>query len=369
MINDYGDPANPIWVVLKEPYAKDADQGFILSGGYGYNFKKTWKLSQSPDPYITSFNNDLDHPTDLKTDYAALIAKMGHYQPKLIVALGDEVLNSFCPMTIQKNKKASSLTKWAGSLLTSSSISYPHYVLGTYTPEFVSTNWNYHEIQGYIDLARIRCEYDFICRNGTINPLPIRTLHTNPTYDSVCDYLRYILHSYTSGILPFVSSDIETLRPKKKSYYHNIGHPGFPYTISFAPSHKEAISYCFWDYTPEQAYRIWGLTNAVLSTVPQIGQNYFTFDSHHLEAIGFKLCLAKCSDTMVRHQILWPSLPHKLQFQTRQYTREPYYKDEGKNWTVKQKQQLMRYNCLDSCVTYEVWEGQELEFLDRPHLR
>lgn len=374
MINDYGDPQNPVWVILKEPYARDADQGFMLSAGYGWNFKKTWKLSQAPDPFITCFNSDLNRPTDLIVDYTALLQRINQYQPKIIVALGDEVLNSFVPMTMQKTKKAggkkaSSLNKWAGSLLTSPSITYPHYVLGSYEPDFVSINWEYHEIQGYIDFGRVRSELDFLRHNGTLNPLPIRTLITNPNYDQVCDYLRYILNGHVNGTIPFVSSDIETIRPKKNSYYHTIGHPGYLYTISLAPSIKEAISFCLWDYPPEQAFKIWMLLNEVLSKVPQIGQNYFTFDSHHLEAMGYKICLPVCSDTMIRHHILWPGLPHKLQFQTRQYTREPYYKDEGKNWSSKQKHQLMRYNCLDSCVTYEVWLGQELEFNDRPYLR
>jgi hypothetical protein len=374
MINDYGDPQNPLWIIIDQPFARDAEQGYLFSSGYGYNFKKTWKLSQAPDPYITCFNSDLDKPTDLIVDYQKTLGRINQYQPKMIVALGDDVLNTFVPSTTQKSrkangKKASSLTKWAGSLLTSPDITYPHYVLGTYTPDFVSANWEYHEIQGYIDFGRVRGELDYIRNNGTLNPLPIRSLITNPTYDQLCDYLRYILNGHANGTIPFVGSDIETIRPKKKSYYHTIGHPGYFYTLSLAPSPKEAISYCVWDYTPEQAFTIWRLTSQVLATVPQIGQNYFTFDSHHLEAAGCKICLTMCSDTMIRHHILWPSLPHKLQFQTRQYTREPYYKDEGKNWSSKFKHQLMRYNCLDSCVTVEIWLAQEIEFNDRPYLR
>ena len=149
----------------------------------------------------------------------------------------------------------------------------------------------------------------------------------------------------------------------------SFGHSGYPYTISLAPSIKEAISFCFWDYPPAQAVKIWKLLNKVMHEIPQIGQNYIVFDTHHLEALGYSICLDKCSDTMLRHHILWPGLPHKLQFQTRQYTREPYYKDEGKNWNSKQKHQLMRYNCLDSMVTYEIHEAQESEFDKRPYLR
>lgn len=369
MINSYGDPQNPIWVIIDRPYSRDAEQGFLFSGGYGWNFKKTWKLSQSPDPYITALNMDLDHPTDIPASFTAILSQINQYQPKIIVALGDEVLNQFVPSTIQRNKKASALTKWAGSLLASPSITYPHYVIGSYDPEFVSTNWNYHEIQGFLHFGKVKSEMDYVRNHGTIQHLPSRSIITSPTYDQLCDYLRYLVNAHTNGTLRFVSSDIETIRPKKDSYYHSVGHPGFMYTLSLAPSPREAISYCLWDYPKEQAWKIWSLTNEVLYKVPQIGQNYFTFDSHHMEAIGFRVCLNVCQDTMVRHHILWPNLPHKLQFQTMQYTREPYYKDEGKNWSSKQKHQLMRYNCLDSMVTYEVWEAQELEFNDRPYLR
>jgi hypothetical protein len=54
---------------------------------------------------------------------------------------------------------------------------------------------------------------------------------------------------------------------------------------------------------------------------------------------------------------------------TRQYTREPYYKDDGHHWSVKHMDKLRRYNCLDVCVTYEIWEAQEEEFRQKPHLR
>src|SRR5262249_50616062 len=148
----------------------------------------------------------------------------------------------------------------SGSLMTSPVITHPHYVLGSYTPDWVSTNWAYHEIQGYIDFGRVRGEYEYYHNNGSLNPLPVRTIITNPTYDQLCDYLRYILNAYATGVISFVSSDIETIRPKKKSMLHDLGHPGYFYTLSLAPSPKEAISYCMWDYPPEQAFKIWRLT-------------------------------------------------------------------------------------------------------------
>ena len=86
------------------------------------------------------------------------------------------------------------------------------------------------------------------------------------------------------------------------------------------------------------------------------------------ESLGFNISLEKVQDTLLRHHILWPELSHKLQFMTRQYTREPYYKDEGHGWSVKYMDRLRRYNCLDVCVTYEIYEAQEQEFKERPHL-
>jgi len=369
IIRDYGDEKNPIWVVMREPYAKDSEQGYLLSCGYGHNFKKTWKLSGASDPFITSINPELSVPYDWASQSLLFLTKINNYQPKIIVVLGDELLNTFVPYTKQKNVKASSLTKWAGSLLRSDLLTYDHYIIPSYEPDFVSSNWDYHEIQGFIDFGHVKEEIDYFNANNKLNPLPMRSIITNPTYDNLCDYLRWLVSEWSANRLSFVSSDIETIRPKKSTNYHTIGHPGYTYTISLAPSIKEAISFCFWDYPAEQAIKIWRLLNAVLSQVPQIGQNYFSFDSHHLEALGYRIYLSLCQDTLLRHHILWPGLPHKLQFQTRQYTREPYYKDEGKNWSSKQKHQLMRYNCLDAMVTYEIYLAQEGEFNDRPHLR
>ena len=114
---------------------------------------------------------------------------------------------------------------------------------------------------------------------------------------------------------------------------------------------------------------IWRELDYIFREIGQIGQNYFTFDAHFLEALGFRPCLSKCQDTLIRHHILWPGLEHKLQFQTKQYTREPFYKDEGKLWSPNQKSGLMRYNALDTTVTYEIYNAQEKEFAEKPHLK
>lgn len=363
IINDYGDPRNPIWVVKTEPYDKDAEAGYIFSGGYGYNFKKTWNMAGLPDPYITTIKPCIGASYDTPTRLSNLLLQIETHRPTIIVPLDDTILNYLVPETTQQKEKNSSMVKWAGSILTCPFITHNHYIIGSHAPDWVTNNWKYKEIQGFIDYGHVKEEYEYWKKNGRLNPLPQRTLITEPAFDSLIDYLNSCFN------LRYISHDIETIRPKAKSSYHMVGHPGYWYTSAIARSPLDAISFAIWDYTPDQQLLLVRLLDKLFYTVPQIGQNYFTFDSHHMRSCGMRICLDKCQDTLIRHHVLWPSLEHKLQFLTKQYTREPFYKDEGKHWSSRQKRQLLVYNAKDAAVTYEVWEGQELEFNDRPHLR
>ena len=128
------------------------------------------------------------------------------------------------------------------------------------------------------------------------------------------------------------------------------------------------ISFNLFRNSPRENNILWRALDDLLKRVPCLGQNFFNFDALFFESLGFNIPLEKVQDTLLRHHILWPELSHKLQFMTRQYTREPYYKDEGHGWSVKYMDRLRRYNCLDVCVTYEIYEAQEQEFKERPHL-
>jgi DNA polymerase I-like protein with 3'-5' exonuclease and polymerase domains len=164
-----------------------------------------------------------------------------------------------------------------------------------------------------------------------------------------------------------LSIDIETIRPSK-SLRDTLQFEGHMYTIAIAPSSNEALALQLWNWNPQQRRVIWTRLNDLLRTKSVIGQNYFQFDTHYQEAYGLEPLLEQVHDTRLRHHILWPELPHSLQFQTRQYTRQKYYKDEGKTWSPKQLTQLLNYNALDTLVTYKIFEEQEKEFDERPHL-
>jgi len=364
LINNFGIETSPIWVLLDAPYPNDVSDGVVLGGGYGYNFKRIWKLGGLNiynDTFIKSLRPCLGASYDTDKVHSNLLAELDRCRPPIIVPLADDILNYLVPDTKQIKENNSSLVKWAGSLLTSKYLSYPHYVIGSLPPDWVTRNWDYNEIQAFIDFGHVREEFEYWRKYGTIQPLPNRNFLVEPSFPDLIWYLNGCL------ACSLIGTDIETLRPKKDSFYHGVN-CGYPYTIALAKSPLDACSFSLWDYDEDQCVMIWRLLNEILSKVPQIGQNYFLFDSHYLEALGFSLCIERCMDTLIRHHILWPSLKHALHFQTRQYTREPYYKDEGKNFNIKYKKKFMIYNAKDAAVTFEIYNEQEKEFAERPHL-
>jgi len=72
------------------------------------------------------------------------------------------------------------------------------------------------------------------------------------------------------------------------------------------------------------------------------------------------------SDTMFKHQLLYSELPHSLAFLTSLYTREPFYKDEGRGYRrgVDPEKRLFIYNGKDCCVTLESDNKMENELAE-----
>lgn len=368
-IENHGNPASPIWLVYDRPFSTDEDRGYILSGGIGHMHRKVWSLAGLPDPYVYVMMPTIGASYDYNVKLSELITHLHDNSVPFVLPTSVELLERLCPTYVSKSQRKAILKKYAGNLLTSQFVSHDHYIIPQYPADFVAANWDYHEIQAFIDLGHVKEEWEYYQANGqTIQKLTARQLITEPTYEDLLSFLYRCRFEYNSNAIRYISVDIETIRPAKGTYYHKIKHPGYPYTISIALSPYYGISFSLWDYPTNQLVKIWKELDALLRDIPQIGQNYFSFDAHWLRAMGFRLCLEKCQDTLIRHHILWPGLEHKLQFQTKQYTREPFYKDEGKQWSSKDKSRLMRYNALDTTVTYEIFNKQEEEFRDRPHL-
>lgn len=368
IFKDFGKPESPIWFVVYEPY--DNDAGIVFDGSYGYHFHKmAAEAGLQGQYYVTSLKKDnaVTYDDEIATD--DFCKEANRYHPPLLGVLGQKVGGLLLPQ-IKSFKKPYTprIESFAGSLLKCSRLNYEHYAVCTHPPDVIIGHWDYRDILVNIDFGRIREELAYFRDKGCLNPLPVYDIICAPSYEMLME--KYLDGEFKNA--KYLSSDIETIRPRQKTTQLFKGNPGYPYLLGLADSSKRAVSFSFWDYTDTQAVYIWKAVDKLLSSVPQIGQNYFNFDAHYLEALGFTLCLDMAHDTLIRHHILWPELAHSLQFQTKQYTRQPYYKDEGKGINVKnqgQKQQFMRYNGIDCCVTYAVHDEQEAEFNERPHLK
>jgi len=229
-------------------------------------------------------------------------------------------------------------------------LNWPHYVIPIYHPAFILRQWSERQFSVAI-YAKAKEELDYVLKNGVLQPLPQRNLVVKPQFKFAVEYLKACIAAKDP-----ISVDIEKLWvPKQKV--------DLIYTIALAMSPWDACSFCFWDYTNDELYTILRLLDYLFTHRENFGQNYLAFDTKWLGTLGLHFEPDLLDDTLIRHHVLWPELDHDLGFLTAQYTREPYYKDEGKQWRVgDDKGQLLTYNAKDAAVTYEVWLEQEKEF-------
>lgn len=361
-----GNPRGGVCLAGEAPGANEDQLGLPFVGYSGQLLDKmltevgfdTHTECYFTNPYKSrSPANDIKRIDELGIDLALFhnqfFEELNTYRPTIIVACGKTPTNLLCPETKPKKRNSSSEDRegfgsWRGSLLQSPFLNWPHYVIPMYHPAFVLRQYSEREICHLI-LERAKEEYDYWKLHTTLNPLPSRILSVNPSFGEAYDFLNRC----TNSTRP-ISVDIELLRRK------------VPYTVSFAISKAEAMSLSFWNYPVSDLRLLWRKMDVIFQTKRQIGQNYTSFDAHWLRAMGFNVNLSLVEDTLIRHHILWPGLRHKLEFQGMQYTRQPYWKEEGKSWSLREGlDKLMHYNALDAAVTYEIWEAQEEEFRDR----
>ena len=281
----------------------------------------------------------------------AFLEELRTYRPTIIIATGNTSLGTLCPETRGKGGNAR-IGTYRGSLLRSSLLDWEHYVVPCHHPAFVLREWKERPVCTFC-LERAREEFDYFLRTGNLQPLPRRHLKIQPEFGELRAYLVGCLQTARRR----VSVDIELLY-------------GWPIVYGLAISPSDAISFSLWDYPDHQIVELWRLLNEVLRSCPQIGQNYIGFDCTYHEWLGLepnlRLFNSQIEDTMVLHHVLWPELPHKLEFLAMQYTREPYWKDEGKRWKSRDGiKPLMHYNALDAAVTYEVWLAMQAELAER----
>lgn len=109
----------------------------------------------------------------------------------------------------------------------------------------------------------------------------------------------------------------------------------------------------------------WREVDRQLRRIGAIGQN-FKYDEFKLNRCGFVIPTVK-SDIIIKTRVIFPELPKKsLAMSASLWTRQPYWKDEGKEFKLGKQpiEQLLKYNGMDCCVTKEIDEEQELDLID-----
>lgn len=362
-IHQRGSPSARIWVVVDKPYPSDVAKGFLWSGGLGYVFEKM--LAEAGlsinDCYVVARRPDTDTPDG----YKDVAQELNYFCPPIVLVINEAAGFFLRDLQLKGDQDSyrTQMNKYVGSLLESPLLKYPHWMMPLHGPDRLVQDWRERNVTTYVDLQKIRGEIQYWRTSGTVQPLLARTLLSHSMETD--EIISYITGRFSQA--NYLSEDIESIYPRKGSSFYKK-HPGYPITLGIADSSTFGISFNLFRETPAATRALWRALDKLNKDAKIIGQNFFNFDSLFISALGFSLDRSRFIDTLIRHHILWPELPHKLQFLTRQYTRQPYYKDEGKNWSMKDMTSLRHYNCLDVCCTYEVFEGQEEEFKQRPHL-
>lgn len=365
-----GNLSGPVCFVGEAPGADEDQSGTPFCGASGRELDRmlyeVWPSGVDcwfTNPYKTRPpGNDIDKlgdlgiPLDLFKEQ--FFEELTTHKPTFIVPLGATPLGILCPSTVNKRTGGGQIGKYRGSILQSPLLGWPHYIIPSFHPAYLFRNWD-ERVIAVLCLAKAKDEYDYWLRNGKLQPLPERHMITDPSAQDTIDFLRSLLESP----LP-ISIDIENIgvyKGKFKTPQRNR----LPYVIGFCNNPLEAICVELAGYEKQFLPKIWYLIDQILRQKKQVGQNYYTHDAPWLQYIGFEPNIRLLHDTLVRHHVLWPELSHKLDFQTMQYTREVYYKDEAKSWSIKEKTTLKKYNCKDVCVTLEIFNAQEEEFNER----
>ena len=273
-------------------------------------------------------------------------------RPKCILVIGNEALKAVCGLDGILNYRGSILTAKDGVTKCVATI-HPAALFSRGEDEFGEAkgglDWTYlklieHDIQRAVEESRTR----------EIN-LPERSL---TIANNSLDVHRFF-KEYEK--LDKAACDIESINC-------------VPVCIGFAFNKHHAISIPLLtsigknkltDMGENEMNECWREIDKQLRRLRLIGQN-FKYDEYKLNLIGFR-GMKLHSDTLIKTRVIFPELPNKkLHVISSIWTREPYYKEEGKEFKLGKSRidQLLKYNGKDCCVEFEVDEVQEQDLID-----
>jgi uracil-DNA glycosylase len=184
--------------------------------------------------------------------------------------------------------------------------------------------------------------------------LPIRDLRVITNSLDLFRFFRQYEH------LDKVASDIESINC-------------IPVCVGFAFNRSHAISVPLLksvgkiELTPmsmSELVECWRIVDTQLRRLKIVGHN-FKYDEFKLNLCGFETPRVT-SDTLIKLRVLFPELPEKsLAMAASLWTREPYYKSEGKEFKIGKSpiNQLFLYNAKDCAVEIEVDEETDKDLL------
>lgn len=292
----------------------------------------------------TSFLND-----SLKSLHEYILT----YKPTVIAALGNYPMHFLTQKGKKHQGKIKGIGNWRGSILPyvdNQGIKHDDIkVVPTFHPSAVSRIRSLYPVFD-ADIKRVKEESTFKGLNYRTRDIII-----NPQYLELKEHVNRIIQA------DFCHIDIETI--KKSSII---------LSISFSTTPDDALV-----LDPNSIENKLAISKILRSNVRKIF-HFGYFDTTQLKLNGYEIAQDLDSiklqkpyywDTYIASHVLEPELRHTLAYETSIRTREPYYKQEGKEeddqkgWSKKaDKQRLYRYNGKDTCVTSEVFESQVVDF-------
>jgi uracil-DNA glycosylase family 4 len=279
--------------------------------------------------------------------------------PHCILALGEQALRA--ATGYQK------ITLWRGSIIPSFD-GFPKVVPSFHPAAFLHTegSWNDKSKAGakyqYIHIVRDNDIPRAIEESKTRDfNLPKRNLWFATSASQVLDFF------YRNRSKVLAAVDIETYKQSVTC----IGIAFNSYEGCSIPLVGHIGNMKISDITNSELVIIWRVIDEFLRNplIAKIGQN-FKFDQEKLEDYGFQV-FGDIFDTMLMGHTIQPEYPSKsLAFWTSIYTREPYYKDEYKEFDPKKDNidRVLLYNAKDAVVTFEVFERMKEELIEEPDL-
>jgi len=195
--------------------------------------------------------------------------------------------------------------------------------------------WRYDIVH---DLMRIKEESEF----PEIRH-PEREMVIKPSFAETIEFLGELAEQ------PIIAVDIEVSAGEVSCI-----------ALSISPAKIISIPFVIHnEYFPiEQEREVWKRIARILEdpTQTHVGQN-MSFDAWFLY-LRYGIRVSNIEDTMVAQKIVNPDFPMGLDYITRIYTKEPYYKDEGKKsggFMGGGNRQFWLYNARDAAVTHEAY--------------